>query len=117
MLFNGIGGGAFLVALLAYVMATRVARRSSHYGGGTVVLSWLGFCVPCIAWIALIQGYFALDRANTEQKAADTRSNLNNFYVWVVVYVLAVSLPGAMGNIAQKQQTLDANGTHSAPAH
>lgn len=90
--------------VLSYVMAIRVARRSQHFGGGTSVLAWLGFCVPCLAWIALIQGYLALNRSHTEAQTAVTKSNLSQFYRWVVVYVIVVLVSGAVGRAAEHER-------------
>lgn len=79
-----------LAALVAYIMTGRVARRSPHYGGGTVILSWVGIFVPCIAWFAMYQGLTALDRALAEAtgEARVTREKDRAAFVrWVLVHV------------------------------
>jgi hypothetical protein len=78
------------VALIAYLACGRIARRSMHYGSGTVVLSWIGFVVPCIGWIALIQGYLALSRAMALTPSPENAKNRSSFVLWLVVYVLAL---------------------------
>jgi hypothetical protein len=85
-----VGSGFGLAALVAYVMTGRVARRSPHYGGGTVVLSWIGILVPCLGWLAMYQGLSALDQALAEA-LGDARVRREKdraaFIRWGLVYV------------------------------
>jgi hypothetical protein len=89
----------YLVALVAYLACGRLARRSPHYGGGTVVLSWVGLLIPCIGWIAMFQGYTALDRAATESATPDALKNKSSFKTWAIVYVIALVLAGGASRV------------------
>lgn len=85
------GGVLWIVALVAYIATGRVARRSPHYGGGTVVLSWVGLLIPCCAWIALYQGWTALDRAVEDggPQVTERAKDKSRFTMWLLVYVFA----------------------------
>jgi hypothetical protein len=88
---------AFIVGLVAYVACGRIARRSPHHGGGTVVLSWIGLFVPCIAWIALFQGYTALNRTIAASPSAEAVKNKRAFVQWAIGYVVALIVAGILG--------------------
>lgn len=92
-----VAGLCALVALVAYIATGRIARRSPHYGGGTVVLSWIGLLVPCIAWIAMLQGHFAIERAvaASPDGADGPLRNRSRFRAWVAVYVIAIAIGAA----------------------
>jgi hypothetical protein len=83
-------GLCVVVALVAYIACARIARRSSFYGGGTVVLSWIGLIFPCIGWIAMIQGWNALRRASVETPSPAAAANVKAYTIWTVVYVIAL---------------------------
>ncbi len=94
-----VGAGFWIISLVAYLATGRIARRSPHYGGGTVVLSWIGLLVPCIAWIAMYQGWNALDRAVAEATPTTLPARTKDrsrFIVWVLVYVFAAVAGGAV---------------------
>jgi hypothetical protein len=86
---------AWIVALVAYIACGRVARRSPQFGGGTAVLSWIGFFVPCIAWIVMFQGYTALDRAMAAAPSPANQQNKRQYVRWAIAYVVASIIAGA----------------------
>lgn len=95
--FGGFGLG--LVALVAYFMTGRVARRSPHYGSGTVLLSWIGFLVPCVGWVAMVQGYNALQRAlgeATPEALPKRQQDKSQFIMWTLVYVFTAIAGGTL---------------------
>jgi hypothetical protein len=94
-----VAGGLWVVGLLSYIATARIGRRSPHYGGGTRVLSWVGLVIPCIAWVAMFQGYFAVDRSAREADAASAharRSDRSQFLLWSAVYAFAMIVGGAL---------------------
>jgi len=95
---QAISAVAFVGALLAYIATGRIARRSPHYGGGTVLLSWIGFFVPCVAWIAVYQGWIAVKRAVDTAPSAVTSSNKKAFSTWALVYVATIVVAGTLGS-------------------
>ena len=78
-----------LSAMVAYVRTWRLARRSPFYGGGQVVLSWIGLVIQCIGWVAIVQGYRAVNRwakeyhGGPEAPPAQTR---RQYIVWSIIY-------------------------------
>jgi hypothetical protein len=88
----------FVGGLLAYIATGRIARRSPHYGGGTVVLSWIGFFVPCIAWIAVYHGWSAVKRAVETHPSPESLNNKKAFTTWALIYVAAMVLAGVLGS-------------------
>ena len=92
-----ISVATFIVGLIAYVATGRIARRSPHYGGGTVVLSWIGFFVPCIAWIAVYQGWTAVKRAVESHPSTESTDNKQTFTTWAIVYLVTVVVAGTFG--------------------
>jgi hypothetical protein len=85
-----------LGAFVAYVACGWIARRSPFYGGGTKVLSWIGFLFPCIGWIAMVQGFLALRRATTETPSPAAAANVNSYTLWAVIYVACLALAGGL---------------------
>jgi hypothetical protein len=91
---RALAGATWIAALVCYVATGRLARRSPHYGGGTVVLSWVGLVVPCIAWIAVIQGHFAVERAFREADPSTLEMHARNrrqFRAWALGYFVATA--------------------------
>jgi hypothetical protein len=82
---------AALGMFIAYIACGIIGRRSSEYGGGTVLLSWIGFFVPCIAWVVLFQTYFALQRSETLAQPQATK-NMGTFKIWLGLYLVCMVL-------------------------
>jgi uncharacterized membrane protein YphA (DoxX/SURF4 family) len=82
--------------LLSYLACGRIGRRSSEYGGGTALLSWVGFFVPCIAWVVLFQTYTALQRSQS-QSHPQAAENMNAFKIWLMIFVVCLLLAAFLG--------------------
>jgi heme/copper-type cytochrome/quinol oxidase subunit 3 len=82
--------------LLAYLICGRIGRRSSEYGGGTALLSWVGFFVPCIAWIVLFQTYTALQRSQSQSHPQATE-NMKAFKTWLMVFIACLLISSFLG--------------------
>jgi hypothetical protein len=100
MIITGMSLG-YIVALVAYFMSGRIARRSPHFGSGTTILSWVGLIIPCIAWIVMFQGYTALDRAVAESATPEMVKNKSSYKTWAIVYVVALLLAGGASRVPQ----------------
>ena len=96
MTHRGVSAALWLLALIAYIRTGRLARRSPFYGGGTVVLSWVGLVFQCIGWIAIVQGWFAVNRWAQELGGPDDvpAGTRRQYVIGSIAYVLLLLAGG-----------------------